>query len=105
MKEFALMIIIVSLFAFASFKIYGFLLKAKAFYFFVISIVYLGATYFYFEVINYTINTLAMHKIYFEFGHASIELLALLALCLLIASVNIIFVIIKRLNYTNSKSG
>jgi len=75
MKEAIAVILIISIFFCLSFIAYRYILRVKLLNSIIISFVYLIVSKYYFDVINYTQNTLRSKGIFFNFGHADLGLL------------------------------
>ena len=61
-----------------------------------IRVAYLTCNYFLFDFLIYIHSILRDRKIYFEFGHADLLLLEVLAVCMIIGIINIVVAIFRR---------
>jgi hypothetical protein len=96
MKETIIILLIIALYVLISFVTYRYLLKLRLLVFILACSVYLLFTYFLFDFFVYIHQDLRSRGVYLEFGHADLLLLETFAVCLLIATINIILAILKK---------
>ena len=96
MKEVIVIFSVLSIYSLISYLVYLVILKAKIWICLLSWFGYLVFTKYYFEVIIYSHQSLRARGIYFEFGHAEIELIAVFGLCILLAVLFTITAVIKR---------
>ena len=71
-KEIIVIVLVIVLYSYLSYKIHIKLLQVNKLIFCLISVAYLTCTYFLFDFLIYIHSILRDRKIYFEFGHAEI---------------------------------
>lgn len=96
MKEVIVILVIIIVYIFLSYKAHIFFLERSKFGFLLYAFLYLILTYIYFEFINQIEIFFRNREIYFEFGHANIMMLEVMALCFLLAFINIGVAIFRR---------
>jgi hypothetical protein len=96
MKETIIILLVLVFYLLVSYFIYRLLLTTRAFSFVFICIAYLIFTYYLFVFFIYVHSVFRSRGIYLNFGHADIELLEALAVCMLIALTNVIVAIVVK---------
>lgn len=98
MKEILIVCFIIGFYLFVSYKVHRILLNSRIVVFVFVTIVYLIGTYYLFAGFTYFVDYLATRKIYLEFGHGNLLIIEVLLVCFLIALINIIWIVILRIN-------
>ena len=104
MKEVIVIFSILGIYSLISYLVYLGVLKAKIWISFLLWFGYLVFTSYYFDLIIYSHQSLRARGIYFEFGHAEIELIAVFGFCILLALLFTIVAVIKRYKRFNKRS-
>jgi phosphoglycerol transferase MdoB-like AlkP superfamily enzyme len=97
MNEYVVSIVIYLLFLLVSLYFRKLVIQMRSVWIAIIFIiVYFIATWFYFELINRAHQVLRSHGIYIDFGHASLLLLEIFAICILTAIIISISIAVTR---------
>lgn len=98
MNEYLVSAIIYLVFLIASFFVAKKTLNLKSpWYASLLIIAYFVSIFIYFDLLNWGHQVLRDHRIYIEFGHASLLLIMVFFVCLITALLVTLFVVIKRL--------
>jgi len=96
MKATAALIVILLIYTLFSYLVHRLLLRSKWLMFIIIVSVYVILSNYYFDFVTYAHQNLRLKEIYFEFGHGDVLLLAVYAICILLALFNIVFSIVRK---------
>ena len=96
MKETIIIILIMGLYLFVSYKLHVLMCRVNRFYFFMLSLGYFLFTFYFFDLLIYLRNVLCELKIYLDFGHADSGLVDAMLICYLLAVINMISICIRR---------
>ena len=96
MKEAIIIILILLLYLFVSYKLHVLMCRVNRFYFVMLSLAYFLFTFYLFDLLIYLRNVLCGHKIYLDFGHADAGLVDIMLVCYLLAVINMIAICVRR---------
>ncbi|HMH34386.1 MAG TPA: hypothetical protein VK543_15215 [Puia sp.] len=96
MKETIIIILIMALYLFVSYKLHMVMHRANRFYFLILSIAYFLFTFYLFDLLIYLRNVLCDHKIYLDFGHSDAGLVEVMLVCYVLAVINMIIICVRR---------
>jgi hypothetical protein len=96
MTEVIIIILIMVLYLFVSYKLHVLMCRVNRFYFLALAIGYFLFTFYLFDLLIYLRNVLCGHRIYLDFGHADAGLVDVMLICYLLAVINMISICVRR---------